>query len=221
MNDEYRSRSKNTLIRVTFDNGESICYKKALTTFLETLKRIPTERYEEIDLTVGNCPLLSRTIMDKYKDCTKPLGKGWYVITQSDSTQKYLQLKVIISKLNLDFKIELGYDFPTINEKEFKHKKTEKQKLLIKLKDGDYIAGETTAEAYINTLERIGFEVLMRKNIMISAQLELVTRTPANKSYVEVGQKLYVYMPTSTTKKAKILNVVNAYCKAGIEVIII
>lgn len=219
-NNNLEVRSRNALVRVTFDNGESICYSRVLTTFLETLKRIPYERYNEIDLMLGTSQLVTRTVPDKYAKYNKPLGNGWFVITQSDSSQKYLQLRAIISKLHLNFKVELGYDFEKDKEVGFQHEKKPKQKLLVKLKNGEYIAGASTAEVYISTLETIGFEVLMRKGIMVG-KFPLVVRTPVHNNYVEVGWNLYVYMPGSTDKKLKVLNIINAYFKAGLEIIVL
>ena len=50
-------------------------------------------------------PLISQEIYPRFKEWMKPIGEGWYVNTQSDSDQKYMQLVSIKQQLGLDWKI--------------------------------------------------------------------------------------------------------------------
>jgi hypothetical protein len=105
-----RKRGKKKLLKVTFEDGKSICYKSTTMTFMETLRRIGVEKLQDVYLEVAHIPLLSKSVYPQFKDYQKELVKGWYVMTQSDSEQKYRQLLVIKQNLNLDIKIEIGED---------------------------------------------------------------------------------------------------------------
>jgi hypothetical protein len=80
-------------------------------TFVEALQTIGADKFHEVKLESYHLPLISQEINPRFKYWMKPIGEGWYVNTQSDSDQKYMQLVSIKQQLGLDWKIEVGSDF--------------------------------------------------------------------------------------------------------------
>ena len=77
--EQIRTRSKKKLIRVTFPDGEVICYNNATSTMIAALKKIGSDKFPAINLELCHLPLLSKEIYPKYKEWMKPVGDGWYL----------------------------------------------------------------------------------------------------------------------------------------------
>ena len=75
---------------------------------VDTLRHIGVERFTDIDLMVGDQRWVTTEVPQRYKDWNEPIADGWFLITQSTTEQKFMQLKAINIKLNLDLKIEIG-----------------------------------------------------------------------------------------------------------------
>ena len=101
MEENLRKRATKKLLRVTMPDGMVICHKSATTTLVEVLKTIGSENFANI--TTENCrlPLLSKEIYPRFKEYMKPVCDGWYVNTQSDTGQKYMQLISIKSQIGI------------------------------------------------------------------------------------------------------------------------
>ena len=118
--------NKEDKIRVSFPNGKIICFKNVTITFIETLKEIGSYYFPKINLEMGHLPILSKSVYLKYSDYMKEVCDGWYVNTQSDTRQKFMQILSIRNQLGLDFKIEIGKDFDAKSSKTgFKRVKTD------------------------------------------------------------------------------------------------
>lgn len=108
--DATRQRAKRKKLRVTFPDGRIFCYANVTDTFISVLCEIGPERFHDINLELCHRPLLAQEIYPRYKDWMKPVCDGWYVNTQSDTGQKYMQLRAINDSLNLGLTVEVGYD---------------------------------------------------------------------------------------------------------------
>ena len=108
MDENVRQRKLRRLLRISFPDGKVLCFKSATMTFVEALSMIGSERFQEVKLESYHLPLISQEIYPRFKEWMKPIGDGWYVNTQSDSDQKYMQLVSIKQQLGLDWKIEVG-----------------------------------------------------------------------------------------------------------------
>lgn len=215
-----RKRGKKKLLKVTFEDGKYICYKSTTMTFMETLRRIGVEKLQDVYLEVAHIPLLSKSVYPQFKDYQKELVKGWYVMTQSDSEQKYRQLLVIKQNLNLDIKIEIGEDLETDKVRMFQKSPKPKQCLMVKFPDGEYIGGSNPKETYKDVLIKIGIKELCKRNIELGGK-PLISSSPINKSYEEIEGGKWTLIPATTKEKAKYLKIISSFMRIPFEITII
>lgn len=208
------------ILRITFPNGDSICFNNATATFIETLKQIGPKRFPEITLEIGHLPLISRTEYPKYKGYMKPITEGWFVNTQSDSEQKFLQLRSISDALNLNLIVEIGTDFEVTNEKTGKLKKTSKNNLLVQFPNGEFVAGDNPVDTFIQSIWNIGIDELQRKGITLSEK-SLITRTKQYKGQIQVGPDQWLTVPNNTKDKAKQLRIISSMMHIELKISIL
>ena len=221
MEDEYkRGRAKKKYLRVTFPNGEEICYKNATSTMIAVLKKIGEDKFPMIKLELRHLPLLSREIYPKYKDYMKAICDGWYLNAQSNSDGKYLQLKAIDNQLDLGLKIELGDDFETQEDPERKKTSKNMDKLLIKMPDGEYIANNSVQETFLEVVWQLGIDDIKRKNLSWGGN-PLITSTKLFNNQIQVDSNRWIIVPGSTKDKAKLLRVIGAMLHVKLEISVI
>ena len=97
-----RLRAKRKRIRVTFGDGTVVCDVSATATMIMAIEKIGTERVAALNMESCHIPLVSRTVVDRYAEWTKPMADGWYLMAQGDTEQKYCQLKSVITSLSVD-----------------------------------------------------------------------------------------------------------------------
>lgn len=205
--------SKPLKLRVTFPSGKVICYAIVEKTFIETLKEIGSERFPEIQIKIGQYPLVSKVKIAKYGESMKPVVDGWYVNTQSDTRQKYMQLIAIKKQLNLDVQIELGKDFTATRTQGDRNKR---RVLKIKAISDDWQICEKPEDAYISVLKKIGLEALMSSSLRLD-DMKLVTPTKQYPSQKMVD-KYWVTFPRYNRYVLKWLRTIIAINKSEIQV---
>lgn len=221
MEDEIRrARAKKKYLRVTFPNGEEICYKNATSTMIATLNKIGEDKFPLIKLELCHLPLLSREIYPKYKKDMKPICDGWYLNAQSNSDSKFLQLKAINDQLDLGLKIELGDDFETQEEPEKEKRSKTKDKLLIKMPDGEYIANDSALETFLETVWQLGIDDIRKKELSWGGN-PLITRTKIANNQVQVDSDRWIIVPNTTRDKVKLLRVIGAMLHVKMEINVI
>ena len=212
-----RQRARGKLIRVTFPSGKAICYKNVTSTFIGVLCEIGSDRFPEIGLELNHLPLLSKEIYPRYKEWMKPVCDGWYVNAQSDTDQKYLQLRSINDSLHLGLNIETGIGFPTQENPYKTGKGKSKDKLIVKFPDGEIIASQNTIETFATVISRLGIDQVMRNGIKWGA-MSLITPRRQVASQVEIGEGYWLTVPNTIKDKAKILRVVAIYMQVRLEI---
>ncbi|MCM1178231.1 MAG: hypothetical protein NC308_04860 [Clostridium sp.] len=215
-----RLRAAKKLLRVSFSDGTVICYKSATLTFIEALRKIGVANLQGIDLEIGHLPLISRECYPQYKDYMKPLDDGWYVNTQSDSSQKYIQLTSIKNSLGLDYTVEIGTDFETSTTKGFVKSRKKTDCLLVKFPDGSFVGGESPKDTYIQTINKLGLEQIFRKEMTILGK-EIVTRYKKYSNQMESTNGMWLTVPSQTKNKIKVLENVAAKLKIVLEISVI
>ena len=221
MEDEIRrTRAKKKYLRVTFPNGKIICYKNATSTMIATLNKIGEDKFPLIKLELCHLPLLSREIYPKYKKDMKPICDGWYLNAQSNSDSKFLQLKAINDQLDLGLKIELGDDFETQEEPEKEKRSKTKDKLLIKMPDGEYIANDNALETFLETVWQLGIDEIRKKELSWGGN-PLITRTKIANNQVQVDNDRWIIVPNTTRDKVKLLRVIGAMLHVKMEINVI
>ena len=210
--EQIRTRAKKKLIRVTFPDGEVICYNTATSTMIAALNKIGSDKFPAINLELCHLPLLSEVIC--------PVCDGWYLNAQSNSDNKYLQLRSISDQLSLGLIVELGTDFETqINPNREKKSRT-KDKLLVKFPDGEYVANDSALDTYLETIWKLGIDDIMRKHLTWGGK-DLITTSQVANGQIQVGERRWVMVPNITKDKAKLLRVVAAMLHIKLEITII
>lgn len=220
MVNELRLKARKQLLRVTFEERPPYCFSSAKTTFLETLRLIGIDRLQTVEISCNRLPLISQTVYPQLKDYMTEFLPGWYVNTQSDTPQKYMQLSSIISQLGLDVKIEIGTDFEVDKTSSFKIKRNRGDKLLVQMPDGEFVAEENPTATFIETVRRIGFDKLMHKGYQYLSK-QIVTRHQQYNSQTQVPEGYWIQTPVSTKEKYKCLNVMSLTLHLNLTVSII
>lgn len=215
-----RQRSKKKFLRVIFPTGKIYCYNNVTETFIAVLKEIGTDRFPEIKLEIGHLPMLSREIYPKYKNWMKPVCDGWFLNAQSDTSQKYIQLRAISDSLNLNLKIEIGEDFETQDNPDRVKGSKSGNKLLVKFSDGEYIANDNPIDTFLECLWKMGIESIMRKELEWGGK-RIITHSRVSARQVQVDTDRWAIIPNSTKDKAKLLRVLASVLKYQIEITII
>ncbi|WP_300914834.1 hypothetical protein [Bacteroides acidifaciens] len=220
ISEKPRMRSQKKQLRVTFNDGTVYCYKNATVTFIESLRKIGIDKLKDINLEIGHLPLISQECHERYKEYMKPLDNGWYVNTQSDTSQKYIQLTSIKNSLGLDYTVEIGSDFETSSVKGFAKSRKKTDCLLVQFPDGNYIGGKSPKDTYLQAIQQIGPELIFHKELMILGK-EIVTRYKKYPNQVEAGNGIWVTIPSQTKDKIKVLEGVSSKLKIPLKISII
>lgn len=215
-----RPRAKKKLLRVTFPNGKVICYKNATSTMIAVLNEIGEEKFPSIKLELCHLPLLSREIYPRYKKDMKPICEGWYLNAQTNSDGKFLQLKAINDQLDLGLKIETGTDFETQEEPDKERRSKSKDKLLIKMPDGEYIANDSALDTFLEVVWQLDIEDIRKKDLSWGGN-PLVTNKKIAKNQVQVDSNRWIIVPNTTKDKVKLLRVIGAMLHIKMDINII
>jgi hypothetical protein len=215
-----RSRAKKKLLRVTFPNGKVICYNNATSTMIAVLNEIGEDRFSSIKLDLCHLPLLSKEIYPKYQKDMKPICEGWYLNAQSNSDTKFLQLKAINEQLELGLKIELGADFKTLEEPEKERKTRGRDKLLVKMPDGEFIANDSALETFLEVIWNLGIEDIRKKDLSWSGN-PLITSKKMVYNQVQIDNDRWIIVPNTTKEKVKLLRVIGAMLHVKMDINVI
>lgn len=220
MKENTRKRATNKLLRVTMPDGTVICHKSATMTLIDALIAIGSENFPNISTENCHLPLLSKEIYPRFKDYMKPVCDGWYVNTQSDTGQKYMQLISIKSQLGIAMEIEVGSDFITSDAKVVQKSKKATDDLLVKFPNGYYAAGENPIDTLIDAVWQIGPENIRRKELMFKGK-SIITMSKQYNGQVQVGQNFWLTVPNSTKEKYQMLRIIDVMMKLGLEITLI
>jgi len=220
MDENLRQRATKKLLRVTMPDGTVICHKSATMTFIDALVGIGSKCFCRIQTENCHLPLLSKEIYPRFKDWMKPVVDGWYVNTQSDTQQKYMQLISIKSQLGLNMEVEIGTGFITSDAKVVQKSKKKDDKLLVKFPNGEYAAGDNPIDTLIDAIWQIGPDNIRRKELMFKDK-PIITLSKQYNGQIQVGQNYWLNVPNLTKDKYKMLRIIDVMMKLGLEVMII
>lgn len=215
--DATRQRAKRKKLRVTFPDGRIFCYANVTDTFISVLCEIGPERFHDINLELCHRPLLAQEIYPRYKDWMKPVCDGWYVNTQSDTGQKYMQLRAINDSLNLGLTVEVGYDFETTKKTDKVRGSKSKEKLLVKFPDGEYIANQSSTDIFLECLWKLGIEDIRRKGVEWGG-CPLITAYKTSDRQVQVDTDRWATIPNSTKDKARTIRLLALHFRLNLEI---
>ena len=145
---------------------------------------------------------------------------GWYVNIQSDTQQKYLQLRSINEILKLNLKIEIGTDLQITNKSTTEKQKKSKSSLLVHFPDDEFIAGDNPIDTFIKSIWKIGIDKLQRKELNINEK-SLITRNKLYKGQIQVGIDQWLTIPNTTKDKAKLLHIISSIMHIDLKITIL
>ena len=216
--DNLRQRGRRKLLRVTMPDGTVICNKSVTQTLVDALAAIGSENFGRI--TTENChlPLLSKEVYPRFKEYMKPVADGWYVNTQSDTGQKYMQLISIKKQLGMeDMKVEIGTDFAVSDKKIEMPFRKKNQKLRVTFPDGEQISEVNPLDTFTKVIQKLGVDRIFYKELEFSGK-PLITSTNKYQRQVEVENGRWLNIPPTTKEKYKALDLINSILKAQMRV---
>lgn len=214
-----RPRSQKKILRVSFSDGTIYCYKSATLTFIEALRKLGADKVAALNMEWRHNSLCSKEQIPGYEQYMKPLDNGWFVNTQSDTSEKYLLLKSMVTKLGVDCIVEIGEDFETSKAKKFVKERQKIGGLLIQFADGEFVGGNSPKDSYIQAITKIGIDTVCYKGFEDHGQ-ELVTRYNKYKGQVQSGDK-WITIPNQTKDKIFALERISLKLGLGLKITII
>ena len=104
-----KSRTKNpmTKLRIIHANGSIIEEDSSADTFRRFVVDAGIMKVRELGIIRCRIPLVSNTLDEKYKSRQKPLGGGWYLMTNTSTMDKKKDIEYIAEALGIKIKVEI------------------------------------------------------------------------------------------------------------------
>lgn len=96
-----------TRLKITFADGTVLQERNAAETFVVFVRKVGIERVRSLGLKQSKIPLVSNTIDKKYGDKQKPLGNGWYLMTNTSTKSKLKDIEYIAKAFNIRIKVDI------------------------------------------------------------------------------------------------------------------
>lgn len=96
-----------TRLKITFADGTVIQERNAAETFVAFVRKVGVERVRSLGLKQCKIPLVSNTIDKKYGDKQKPLGNGWYLMTNTSTQSKLKDIEAIAKAFDIKVKVDI------------------------------------------------------------------------------------------------------------------
>ena len=96
-----------TRLKITFADGTVIQERNAAETFVAFVRKVGVERVRSLGLKQCKIPLVSNTIDKKYGDTQKPLGNGWYLMTNTSTQSKLKDIESIAKAFDIKVKVDV------------------------------------------------------------------------------------------------------------------
>lgn len=209
-----RRRNKPEKLRVTFPDGTVICYKRAVETFMEAIRKVGPERVASLPIGVRGYPLVSQGKIDLFRDNSRPLDDKWFVITEGYTVDKYIQLRSISEQLGLGLKIERAESFDDYNETKRPTVRKPKTPLTVTFPDGEVFSEAAPRDTYLKAILKIGPERLAQKGLEYMGY-QIVTRFHKYPNQEEVAKNQWVTLYSTTAAKIKALKLIKN--RMGVE----
>lgn len=163
-NTDSPKRSKKHTLRVEFPNGKIIQNHIVSETYIAAIKEIDPELVELVGLSHAGVSVVSKTLDSKYAKYQKPIGEGWYVMTNSSTLTKSIDLQTISNELDLELKVTLipldGSEITSIEIPE-----GTRSKIRVTFPNGHIICPQKVLEALIEVVKFAGAERVHDLNI--------------------------------------------------------
>ena len=216
-------REKRQRLRISFPDGTQICNTSATQTMIDAICKIGAERVAQLNMEVCHIPLVSQEVNPRYAKWTKKIDDKWFLMAQSDTRQKYMQMVSVINQLGMDVKVELG-DFDTLEPVSTKKSETKQKKkkvqLEVTLDNKVFTHGSDTIFTFLDVVEHIGIDKVKKTNIKVG-KFPIITSSKVANNQVETSTGEWLTVPTLVKDKYKVLRVVSSMTHNPMEIKII
>ena len=96
-----------TRLKIIFADVTVIQERNAAETFVAFVRKVGVERVRSLGLKQCKIPLVSNTIDKKYGDKQKPLGNGWYLMTNTSTQSKLKDIEAIAKAFDIKVKVDV------------------------------------------------------------------------------------------------------------------
>lgn len=177
---ETPKRSKTHILRVEFPDGTVVQDKSVCETYAKTIKLIDPELVALVELSHAGVEVVSKTLNSRYARYQKPIGDGWYVMTNSSTNTKRDDLQKISDELELDLKVylvPLDGSYITVLPNVETPEGT-RAKIRVTFPDGRVIFPSKVLEALVEVVKYAGAERVRELNINCCGD-NLILKNPA------------------------------------------
>ena len=182
-------RSKSVILRVELANGTVLEHKNVSTTYCEAIKSIGPEEVSILGICHAGVNIVSRELDAKYADYQRPIGDGWYVMTNSQTPVKYQDLLRIIEEYGIDMKVSMVALDPTatLSVVPSESKTGTREKIKVRFPDGRIIQPSKVLEALVEVVKFAGAERVRALNIICCGD-NLILKHPTRDMRIPVNQ---------------------------------
>lgn len=114
----------------------------------------------------------------------------------------------------------MGADFKTLEEPEKERKTRGRDKLLVKMPDGEFIANDSALETFLEVIWNLGIEDIRKKDLSWSGN-PLITSKKMVYNQVQIDNDRWIIVPNTTKEKVKLLRVIGAMLHVKMDINVI
>lgn len=215
-------RAPQSRLKITFPNGNTICYRHAVDTIVETLRIIGSQYFEAFDYDLGGQRLVTKKVPQKYEKKKKEICEGWFYLNLlSNTDNKLFQLKDFNKKLNLGLDIQQGnFKITNKTDKTIVSHRNPKQKIRVTFENGEVLNDDKFLYVFRDFLYKIGVHKIAQKNLIFNGE-DLITTSNYNGRRKEYEEFRWVKEPGNTKDTYELLNTIKKFVgiKCTIELI--
>lgn len=180
-----------------------------------TLRKIGADKLSRVKLEVCHLPMFSQEAYKLYENYMEPIGDGWFVNTQGDTSNHYAQLMIINNQLNLGLQIDMSSD---IKGERVSRGSKGMAVLEVTFPDNTVIGEENTGETYMQCIWHIGIDAVRKLNLKHGGK-DLITPTNIYKGQVQIGENRWLIVPGALRDKVKILRVIGLMMHIRMDIV--
>lgn len=199
-------------IRVTFPDGETICYRHAKDTVLGVLRRINSSDYCKIGLEIKGERIITQNVSEYNEKYKLAISDGWWYIKKGANTEDMVRHLIEIKRvLSLEIKIEHDVDLKVTNTAEKTTPSVRPKKKIRVFIDDKVFDDESFLVVYRDFVNHVGVYKIAKKNIQWK-QESLVTTTNINNNRAKLGEYKWFLEPKNTKEAHDMIDLIAIYC---------
>ena len=221
-NDNQGRKSKSAILKVETPAGKVLDYSNVSTTYCEVIQEIGPEEVSILEIKHAGVNIVSKELDSKYSQYQRPIGGGWYVMTNSSTQTKYQDLITICQEYGLDYKIQIVSLLPTTSViiPQANSNGGERMKIRVKFPNGRTIQPNKVFETLIEVVKYAGPDRVRMLNISVGGD-NMILKNPSP-TYISackpVGNGWLCNTYTSTPTKCSQIKLISEELGLNLEV---